>query len=147
MNAKVQQGGPVAYEWLPGALLAIAGGGASWWKASEVARGELEKSVAVAKIELAKSIEQIKNELAAGARSSERNDDEFKRDLYDAVKELRAVTVTLATLTSGQSVINAVNAKALEAIARKQEEHDKTLAELGATTTLITEWLKRLEGR
>jgi hypothetical protein len=135
----------MALEWLPGALIAAAGGGLSWWKASDIARIELEKSLAVAKVELAKSIEQLKSDLAVSSRMSERTDDEFKRDLYAALNELRGVTLTIAKLTSGQDVINAMNGKALESIVRKQEEHDKAIAEIRTTTSLITEWFRKME--
>jgi len=147
VNAYQDQGGTVALEWLPGAAIALAGGGLTWWKASDIARVELEKNLAVARVELAKSIEQIKSDLAMGTRNNERADDEFKRDLYAAVNELRGVTLTIAKLTSGQDVINAMNAKAMESYARRQEEHGVMLTELKATVTLITEWFKRIESK
>jgi hypothetical protein len=137
----------VALEWLPGAAIALAGGGLSWWKATDIARIELAKNVEITKVQIENSIEKIKSDLLYSSRANERTDDEFKRDLYSAVADLRAVTLTIAKLTSGQDVINAMTAKAMESYARKQEEQERAISDIKASVAVMSEWLKRMEER
>ncbi len=123
-------------DWVPGAALGVAGAALAWWRASGISEAKFQERLG-----------QLKDEMAKGTAVNDRSDREFKEDLCSAINELRAVTLTIAKMSSGQDVINAVTAKTLESATRKIENLEKAVNEQGATVMLIREWLERWEKR
>lgn len=124
----------MAFDWVPGATLGVAGAALAWWRSTAVSEAKFQER-----------LEQIRTEMASHTKANESTDDQFKRELYAAINELRAVTLTIAKLTSGQDIINAVTTKTLDALSKKAEDHDRQLSYLGATIGLIRQWLERSE--
>ena len=124
----------MVFDWVPGATLGVAGAALAWWRSAGISEAKFQERLT-----------QVKEEMAKGALINQRSDDAFKQDLCAAINELRAVTLTIAKLSSGQDVINAVTNKALETLARKSEEQDKRINENQSVAGLIREWLERQE--
>lgn len=125
-------GNNMAFDWVPGAVLGVAGSAIAWWRSTGIAEALVKER-----------IEQIKQEMAKGTQLSAKVDDDFKEELCAAINELRAVTLTMAKMSSGQDVLNTVTQKALESLTRKSEANEKAISELQATTSLIRQWLER----
>ena len=119
-------------EWLPGAAVAavMSGVGAllSWRVASAKQEGSGESE-----------IKQLEHE-STGLRQDIRD---LRDDLRSGAAELRALNSMLVKLQASQDVVNVMNAKAMEAIAKKQESHGETISDHAATLRILTELLKR----
>lgn len=119
-------------DWVPGAALGVAGAALAWWRASGISEAKFQSR-----------LEQIKEEMSKGAARAKEVDGDFKEELCAAINELRAVTLTMAKMSSGQDVLNAVTAKAIESLTGKAETNAKAINELQATMSLIRQWLDK----
>jgi hypothetical protein len=132
MTKAIRDGDNMQLDWVPGAALGIAGAALAWWRAAGISEAKFQER-----------LEQIRKEMEKGAQINDKSDKEFKEDLCAAINELRAVTLTIAKMSSGQDVLNAVTTKAIESLTVKAEFHSRAIHELQATTGLIREWLER----
>lgn len=103
--------------WIPGAAIAVAGAGISWWRASYTA-------IAVVKVQ----IEEL-----------ESRNKGMTEDLKIAAKELRQVVTDIRVMSAEQAVVNKMSLATLESLVRKVEDHDRKLAEHSASISLIRE--------
>lgn len=119
-------------DWVPGAALGIAGAALAWWRAAGISEAKFQERLG-----------QLKEEMEKGAKSAEKIDGDFKEELCSAINELRAVTLTMAKMSSGQDVLNAVTQKTLESLTLKTEQNSHAIADLAASMKLLREWLDR----
>ena len=124
----------MAFEWVPGTALGIAGAALAWWRSAGISEAKLEER-----------LNQIKDDMAKGAIVHDRGDVQFHTDLTAAISELRAVTLTIAKLSAGQEIVNQMTAKTLDSIARKMEDHDKQASEFAASISFIRQLFERME--
>ncbi len=123
----------MALEWMPGAMLGVAGAALAWWRAAGISEAKFQER-----------LQQLKEEMQRGLKLSDQSDTEFKVDLCAAINELRAVTLTIAKLSSGQDVINSVTTKTLESLVRQMEDNKKDINELKGTMSLLRQILDQL---
>jgi hypothetical protein len=119
-------------DWMPGAAVAavMSGVGAllNWRVASakKEGRGETE-------------IKQLETE-GTGLRQDMRD---LREDLRAGAAEMRSLNALVIKLQASQDVLNHMQAKALDAICAKQEEHAKLIGDVFQSMAVVNELLKR----
>jgi hypothetical protein len=103
------------------------------------------KDSGITEAQLQERLNLMKEEMTRGAVSHEKGEAQFRGDLVSAISELRAVTLTIAKLSSGQDIINSVTTKTLDSLSRKMDEYDKQVAELAGSISFIRQLFERME--
>jgi hypothetical protein len=119
-------------DWLPGAAVAAVMSGVgsllSWRVASaqKEGRGETE-------------IRQLESE-GTGLRQDIRD---LREDLRAGAAEMRSLNALVIKLQASQDVLNHMQAKALDAICQRQEEHGRLIADNAKSMAIVNELLKQ----
>ena len=118
----------MTWDWAPGAALAAIGSLLSWRVASAKTEGSTGTEV-----------RQLERD-GSGLRQDIRD---LRQELRDGASELRSLSAMLLKLQASQDVVNVMNAKALEAISRKQDGIADIVSDHSATLRILTELLKK----
>lgn len=119
-------------DWVPGVISGgiLSGLGALYsWRVSSAkgeGKGEAESS-------------KLESESAA-LRQDIRD---LRQDLRDGAAELRSLNSMLLKLQASQDVVNVMNGKALESLARKQDELAAIVGDHSGTLGILTELVKK----
>ena len=123
-------------DWVPGvvagAFMSGVGSLLAWRVASSKRDGEVDTELSHLDRDASKEGTTLRDEL--------RN---LRTDLKENSAALQKVSDLAIALQSRQDVVNVMNAKTLEAIAVKQDNHGALLSDHGATLRILTELLKR----
>ena len=128
----------MGYDWIPGAGVGLLGSAIAWllsWRinsAKNEGAAEVQRKADVAMADAQQKADMIRaDDLRADLR-------ELKADWRAGIEDVRKLAENMAAVQSSQNVVNAVTAKAVDAITEKLDKHEACLADHTSTLRLLT---------
>jgi hypothetical protein len=118
----------MALEWLPGALLAVAGSGLAFWRSISVSEARLDLRV---------------NALEATQKAAQMDYAAIGAKLERASEQMTAAAGSFQAAQASQTVINGFTTKVLDSLASKLETQEKQVNEHSSTLALVREWISK----
>lgn len=133
LMTKGDSGAMDAWGWVPPTAVGIGGSIAGWLLAWRVNSARNEQDA----INTMKRLQEFRESTDKGLQ-------DLKEDFRAGMNEIRALADAGARLQSSQSVVNALNAKALDAITAKQDQQSEKLSDHSSTIKLLMELVPML---
>lgn len=126
--------------WAPSTVVAAVGWAVVFWRNTGISETQLNAKMDALKAELKRAEEE---DGATSARF-QRELNDLRLEMREALAEFRTATVTIARLGSSQEVVNAVTTKTIEGLSNKQEQLIHATNENAASIRILSELLSRI---
>lgn len=136
----------MAFEWLPGVVVAAIGAGLSFWRSQSVAQAVSEAKAVGINALFESKFKILESNYSSLTAKLDRTSEEMRRS-HDSVvlkferafEEMNRASSAFNASKAGQDVINGFSAKILDSLTAKLEAHDKQIGDNTSTITLIKE--------